>query len=205
MLTTLWKNWNDDKQNYFRDLLWEKKYVHLASYQWELQVTTAGKEFIKDKEKELEEAFFGYLIEEREVTQFITDNFIKPDDLSPETENATDDGVVFLRNLKKRNLITFDEGALEQVNTWIIPKGKNKHKRWFNNLTGKLIVTPINPFRERKPGFVNNPDTINIPSEQKNPIVNRIKKISLLEWGFIIALLGFVITVWIYVISPLIK
>ncbi|HWZ04128.1 MAG TPA: hypothetical protein VNX40_11005 [Mucilaginibacter sp.] len=145
MLTTLWKNWNEDKQNYFHGALWDKKYVHLAPYQWELQLTDAGKDFIKEKDKELEGDFFYYLATERDVQNFMIDNFVKPDDLSPYTKNETDDGVVFLRDLKKRRLIKFDDGILEQVINWEIPKGRNKHKRWFDTLTEKLIVVPINP------------------------------------------------------------
>jgi hypothetical protein len=148
MLTTLWKNWDEEKQNYFHGLLWDKKYVHLAQYQWELQLTDAGKDFIKEKDKELEGDFFYYLATARDVQNFMIDNFVKPDDLSPYTKNETDDGVVFLRDLKKRRLIKFDDGILEQVINWVIPKGKNKHKRWFDTLTEKLIIIPTNPAHE---------------------------------------------------------
>jgi len=148
MLTTLWKDWSEEKQNYFHELLWKKEYVHLAPYQWELQLTTNGNKFIEAKDKELRDALFEYLIYERDLTNFMMDNFIKPDDLSPNTENSTDDGVVFLKGLKRQRLIKYDDGLLEQINTWVIPKGRNKHKRWFDNLTEKLIVTPTNPYHE---------------------------------------------------------
>ena len=148
MLTTLWKNWDEDKQNYFHGLLWDKKYVHLAPYQWELQLTDAGKDFIKEKDKELRDAFFTFLIDKRDVVEFMVNNFVKPNDLSPETKNETDDGVVFLKELRQKRLIRFHDAVLEQVNNWVIPKGKNKHKRWFDTLTDKLIIIPTNPAHE---------------------------------------------------------
>ncbi|HVW13111.1 MAG TPA: hypothetical protein VHB54_04785 [Mucilaginibacter sp.] len=148
ILSTLWKDWDDYKQNHFHDLLWHGGYVHLNPYPWELQLTDKGDNFIKEKDKELEESLQRYLIKERDVRDFMIANFIKPNDISPDTTHETDDGVVFLKELKFRKLINYDDGSIEQINNWTIPKGDKLHKRWFDNMTGKFIVKPINQFRE---------------------------------------------------------
>src|SRR5579863_1767610 len=142
LLTTLWKDWDEDKQEYFKELLWNKELIRLNTYQWEFQLTTKGKNFITEFDEELKCALCDYLQTKRDVRDFMTDNFIEPDPFSSDTNNSTDDGVLFLKNLKREKLIEFDDGILDKINRDWIPIGDRKKLRWFNTMDGPLLIRP---------------------------------------------------------------
>lgn len=77
-----------------------------------------------------------------DVEEFMVSNFEKPDATSPATINSNDEGVIFLKTLKAKKLIIFDDVALSHVNHWTIEGGANgKTKRWFDTLHEPLLVT----------------------------------------------------------------
>ncbi|HVS93736.1 MAG TPA: hypothetical protein VHE59_16975 [Mucilaginibacter sp.] len=144
ILNTLWKDWEDDKQEHFRELLWDGKYIQLNTYQWEFQITTKGKNFINEFDKKLEDALVEYLKSNRDIRGFMIDNFVEPNPFSPDTINSTDDGVIFLKKLKREKRINYDDGVLNQINTDWIPVGDRRQMRWYNTMSGAFIVTPLN-------------------------------------------------------------
>jgi hypothetical protein len=102
----------------------------------------------------LETKFFKFLennktvlTSETDVKDFMVANFKKPDSLSPATKNNTDKGVLFLKDLERRNLIDFDDEALNHVNVWTHFVNGIEHKRWFDTLHEPLWVTIVPYFK----------------------------------------------------------
>jgi len=158
MLTTLWKNFTKEKQEYFKNLLLEQGLIHLNTA-WEFSLTTptqlsTGNDFDvfgncenrpakKDSKivaSYIETRFFKFLKENEtadskrvNVRRFMTSHFKKPLPTAIQTKNETDAGVLFLESLKNRGLINYRENELGQINEWCIDDNPPTIKRWFDN------------------------------------------------------------------------
>lgn len=80
------------------------------------------------------------LTTEINVTNFMITNFKRPDPLSSTTTNKRDKGVLFLRSLKERRLIDYNDATLYQVINWY-EDNPPTIKKWFDTLHVPLYVT----------------------------------------------------------------
>lgn len=157
--TTIWKDYNINKQEALRRLLFKRKLVNQnMDNQWEFRLTTEGDLAIEVGDEELERDFLKFISKQSNIEWFMVNNFIKPDPECTKTINETDEGVIFLKKLKSEGLVEYDKGALSHVNDWHVDGGDNpKIKRWFDTLHEPLLVTQVNkrlPLRLSKRKFV---------------------------------------------------
>ncbi|MEO8886289.1 MAG: hypothetical protein ABI367_09520, partial [Mucilaginibacter sp.] len=73
------------------------------------------------------------------TTEFMVDNFIKPDPKSVKTTNDRDFGVFFIKSVESKNIIEYDKETLEHVNFWFVDTA-GTIKRWFDNLDKPLYI-----------------------------------------------------------------
>ena len=105
--------------------------VHLKTHLLELENKLI--DFIKRKETDISKSV--------NITEFMEANFIKPNPKSKRTSNDRDLGVYFIKYLKSKGRIKYDEINLSHVNYWCIDGGDNPTiKRWFHNLEPPLHV-----------------------------------------------------------------
>jgi len=78
--------------------------------------------------------------DEVDITEFMVSNFIKPNPKSNRTTNDRDFGVYFIKYLKSKNLIKYDEINLSHINYWCIDDNPPTTKMWFDNLNLPLCV-----------------------------------------------------------------
>lgn len=84
---------------------------------------------------------------EIDIEEFMIANFKKPNPKSSNTINSTDKGVIFLKNLKLKGAIDFDNEALSHVNKWTVDS-EGETKRWFDTLHEPLYITLERPLSQ---------------------------------------------------------
>ncbi|GAC1302809.1 MAG: hypothetical protein NVSMB24_07940 [Mucilaginibacter sp.] len=139
------------------------------------------------------------LASEIDIEEFMVANFKKPDPLSENTINATDKGVIFLKNLKRKMLIGYDDVALSHVNKWTIDTD-GKIKRWFDTLHEPLYVTlqiPLSEFLPLSSRLLNRKFVLKqIKSAIKNGMIYGLKFI-IGAWKFLLLVAATFIGGWL--------
>ncbi|MBV8388509.1 MAG: hypothetical protein JO080_01780 [Mucilaginibacter sp.] len=169
---TRWKDYDLDTKLKFRNIMRQFGLIRLAESHSEFQLTDKGydakeRDFKKGGiyytpeldsqvqiQIDLEKKFLEFLNEretalstEIDIKEFMVDNFSKPDPKSANTTNENDLGVNFLKNLKEKKLIEYDDIALSHVNSWCVD-AEGKIKRWFDTLHEPLYVNLTSPTRD---------------------------------------------------------
>ncbi|HEY8781852.1 MAG TPA: P-loop NTPase fold protein [Mucilaginibacter sp.] len=145
IIDTLWNDYEIDKQEHLKRELLKKRLINLKmDNSWEFQLTSEGMLAIETGDEKLENDFLNFLASQADVESFMINNFIKPDPKSRNTTNETDEGVIFLKNLKRKGLIDYNDEALAHVNTWFVDGGADPEiKRWFDTLHEPFYVNII--------------------------------------------------------------
>ena len=145
IIDTLWREYEIDKQEHLKREVLKRGLINLnMDNQWEFQLRSEGILFIEVGDKKLEKDFLDYLKKQNEIEPFMVNNFIKPDPTSPNTTNETDNGVIFLKSLKRKGLVDYDAEALAHVNTWYVDGGETPQiKRWFDTLHEPFYVNSV--------------------------------------------------------------
>jgi len=185
MLHTIWKDFEAEKQDYFRELM--AGLINLNTNQWEFQLTMDGilaheddfdnygnfvkYEAVKPKivTSYLEDKFLKYIkakekpySKEVNLTEFMISNFDRPDPKSSKTTNENDEGVNFLMNLRYRKFIDYNPEDLAHVNYWYADHPKDTIKCWFDTLHIPMKVWLTNQLH---PSFPNAQPKANIENK----------------------------------------
>jgi len=199
---TIWRSFPHQQKEYLKAKLLQSGLATINQHQQdEFQLGAPAHGYIVNGDKKLEKRFLKYLNRQSDIKLFMVENFIKPDPTSPIISNQTDSGAKFLRNLKSKGLIEYEDNDLSHVSgDWYEDPPQNTKKRWFDTLHQPMYVTKV------KRHFLRNPDSLPYTNPHKKQ-TNRyhigtwIVKILNNDWfklivsGLIVIIVGTIILV----------
>ena len=176
--------------------------------------TGDGKIHLKDHLSDLEREFIEFIrrketdiSKEVNVTEFMVSKFIKPKATSLLTTNDRDFGVYFLKYLKSKDLIKYDEINLSHINYWCTDTGPNPEiKRWFHNSDPPISVElkiqsgvggclGVEKSLKNSDLYNKNKQVINPPKQIKSKL-SFINNITSGQWQLLIAILMLAIALY---------
>lgn len=200
---TIWYNYNRNKQDFIENRLLERTLISLnTENQQEVTLTAQARSYIELGDLKLKRDFIKYLKKQSDIKIFMVDNFIKPDPTSELTTYDHDNGVNFLKELKRTSIIDYEDNDLLHVsNDWYEDPPQNTKKRWFDTLHQPMLVTIVT----QRSGGNKIPNQNKINDAQKQSVIRFFSHRSIYWWAALIGIISGAIAIWIYLVSPIVK